>query len=105
MRSWLFLLLAIVLEVLGTTTLKLSDGMSRWTFVVATAVFYLASIVFLGLTLKRLEVSITYAIWAGLGTALISIIGFTYFSEPVSALKVGSIALIILGVVGLNLGA
>lgn len=105
MRGWLYLFLAIVLEVCGTTSLKLSDGLTRWVFVLATAVFYVSSFTALGLTLKRLDVSVAYAVWAGLGTALIAVIGFTYFREPVSALKAVSILLIIAGVVGLNMSS
>lgn len=105
MRGWPYLFLAIVLEVCGTTSLKLSDGLTRWSFVLATVVFYVSSFTALGLALKRLDVSVAYAVWAGLGTALIAVIGFTYFSEPVSPLKAVSILLIIAGVVGLNMSS
>jgi len=53
--------------------------------------------------LKKLDISITYAIWSGVGTALIAAIGVLYFKEPATALKLGSIALIVIGVVGLML--
>lgn len=105
MRGWMFLLMAIVLEVCGTTSLKLSNGLSRWLFVVATTAFYVTSFLFLGLTLKRLDMSVAYTVWAGLGTALIALIGFVFFREPVSWLKLVSIGLIIAGVTGLNLSA
>lgn len=105
MLGRLYLILAILLEVCGTTFLKLSDGLTKGLFVLVTMVFYIASIVGLGLALKKMDVSTAYAIWAGMGTALIAAIGFLYFHEPVSAVKVVSIGFIIAGVVGLNLTA
>ena len=102
--SWLYLIAAIVLEVLGTTSMKLSEGFTRLAPSVAVFVFYLCSLTALTLALKKLDVSLAYAVWSGLGTAIIAVIGVAYFGEAVSALKIGSLALIILGVVGLNLG-
>lgn len=60
-------------------------------------------VVFLTLCLKKIDVSVAYAVWAGLGTALIAIIGILWFKEPLGALKVISLVLIVGGVVGLNL--
>ena len=57
----------------------------------------------LTLALKRIDVSIAYAVWSGVGTALIATIGVLWFKEPATAVKLVSLALIILGVVGLNL--
>jgi small multidrug resistance pump len=56
------------------------------------------------LTLKKLEIGVIYAIWSGLGTALIVLVGVLWFKEPLTILKTASILLIIAGVVGLNLG-
>jgi small multidrug resistance pump len=56
------------------------------------------------ISLKKIDVSVAYAIWSGLGTALITAIGIIYFREPMSLIKGISIALIIIGVVGLNIG-
>jgi len=66
-------------------------------------VFYAASFVALTLALKKIEVSVAYAVWSGVGTALIAAIGMLYFRETVTTLKLVSILLIIIGVVGLNL--
>jgi len=71
---------------------------------VLLAVFYLFSLAALALALKRIDVSIAYAIWAGVGTVLVAVVGILWFQEPVSLLKVGSILLIVAGVVGLHLG-
>jgi small multidrug resistance pump len=68
-------------------------------------VFYGLSLGGLTLALKKIDVSFAYAVWSGLGTALIAVIGVLWFREPVSAWKVISLALIILGVVGLNLSS
>jgi small multidrug resistance pump len=57
----------------------------------------------LNLALKRINISVAYAIWSGIGTAIITTIGILWFKEPVNALKLISIALIIIGLVGLNL--
>jgi len=103
MQSWLMLVAAIVLEVAGTTSMKLSDGFTRLLPSVLLAVFYLFSLAALTLALKRIDVSIAYAIWAGVGTVLVAIVGVLWFREPVSLLKVGSILLIVAGVVGLHL--
>lgn len=103
MRYWLCLILAIVLEVAGTTSMKLSEGFSRLLPSVMIFVFYALSFAGLTLALKRIDVSVAYAIWSGLGTALITVIGLAYFKEPATLVKILSIALIILGVAGLNL--
>ena len=103
MRYWLYLILAIVLEVAGTTSMKLSEGFSRLLPSVMIFVFYALSFAGLTLALKRIDVSVAYAIWSGLGTALITVIGLAYFKEPATLIKILSIALIVLGVAGLNL--
>jgi small multidrug resistance pump len=103
MQYWLFLIVAIFLEVAGTTSMKLSEGFARVLPSVFIFVFYGLSFAGLTLALKRIDVSVAYAIWSGLGTALITVIGLAYFREPVTPLKIVSIGLIILGVVGLNL--
>jgi small multidrug resistance pump len=101
--SWVYLILAIITEVIGTTNMKLSQGFSKTIPSILVFVFYIISFAFLTLALKKLDISITYAIWSGVGTALITAIGFLYFKEPVTAIKIGSIALIVIGVVGLAL--
>lgn len=68
-------------------------------------VFYVLSAAAVILALKRLDLSVTYAIWSGVGTALAAVIGIAYFREPLTLIKVASLALVILGVVGLSLAA
>jgi small multidrug resistance pump len=91
------------MEVIGTTNMKLSEGFTKTLPSILMFVFYVFSFAFLTLALKKIDLSLTYAIWSGVGTALIATIGFLYFKEPVTAIKIGSIALIIIGVVGLML--
>jgi len=97
------LLLAIVFEVFGTTCMKLSEGFSKLLPSILIFVFYAISFTVFTVALKKLDVSIAYAIWAGLGTALITVIGIFWFREPVNALKMASLVLVVVGVVGLNL--
>ena len=103
MSGWLFLTGAIVLEVLGTTNMKLSAGFTRPLPSVLLFIFYALSFTMFTLAIKYLDVSIAYAIWAGIGTMAITLIGFLLFGEQLNAIKVISIILIIVGVVGLNL--
>ena len=102
--SSLYLVVAIVLEVGGTTCMKLSEGFSKLWPSLMVFVLYGLSLGLLTLALKRIEVSVAYAIWSGMGTALIATIGVIWFKEPAGAVKIISLGLIILGVVGLNLG-
>ncbi len=99
-----YLLLAILFEVAGTTSMKLANGFSKPLPSAMIFVFYALSFVCLTRSFKRLEISVAYAIWAGLGTSLIATIGFFYFHEPMTALKIGALSLIVVGVAGLNLG-
>jgi small multidrug resistance pump len=101
--TWLYLILAILLEVCGTTCMKLSEGFTKTVPSILLFVFYTLSFGMLTMALKKLDVSVAYAVWSGMGTALIATIGVLWFREPVTALKLISLGLIILGVVGLNL--
>lgn len=98
-----FLMLAILAEVAGTTSLKLSQGFSKLLPSLGVVVFYGLSFTFISFALKRIEVGVVYATWSGVGTALIATIGILWFKEPLTAIKIGSLLLIIFGVIGLNL--
>ncbi|MBK5965221.1 hypothetical protein CCR95_14270 [Thiocystis minor] len=104
MQHWFFLAGAIALEVAGTTAMKLSASFTKLIPSVLLFVFYAASFVALTFALKKIDVSVAYAVWSGVGTALIAAIGILYFREPATALKFISLLLIIAGVVGLLLG-
>jgi len=100
---WLYLVGAIMFEVAGTTSMKLSNGFTRLTPSILMFVLYAFSFVCLTFAIKKIDMSVSYAIWSGVGTALIAFIGVLYFKETMTALKLVSILLIILGVVGLNI--
>jgi small multidrug resistance pump len=101
--SWVYLVLAIIMEVIGTTNMKLSEGFTKILPSILMFVFYGFSFAFITLALKKIDLSIAYALWSGVGTALIAAIGVLYFKEPATAVKICSIALIVIGVVGLML--
>lgn len=101
--SWVYLFLAIGCEVAGTTSMKLSEGFTKLVPSVAMFVLYGTSLALLTLALRGIPVGVAYAVWAGLGTALIAVVAMIAFHEPLSGPKVICLTLIILGVVGLNL--
>lgn len=100
--GWVLLVVAIVLEVAGTTNMKLSEGFSKLGPSVGVIFFYALSIIALTFAVNRLDVSVAYAVWSGLGTALVAIIGLWVFQEPVSTVKVVALGLIVVGVVMLH---
>ncbi len=102
-KAWLILLAAIMLEICGTTSMKLSEGFTRLVPSILIFVFYGLSFAGLTLAIKHIDVSVAYAVWSGLGTAIIAVIGVCWFKEPVHAAKIVSIAMIIIGVIGLNM--
>ena len=83
--------------------MKFADGFTRLVPSILVFLFYTLSLVSLIFVLKKMEVSVAYAIWAGCGTALIAIIGMFWFDEPKSLIKIVSIAFIIIGILGLEL--
>jgi small multidrug resistance pump len=99
---YLWLGLAIMFEVGWAIAMKLSLGFTRPLPTVATIIMYLLSVVFLAQVTKRMDVGVAYATWAGAGVALIAIAGMTYFREPVAAIKIVSLLLIVTGIVGLH---
>ena len=103
MQHWFFLISAIVLEVAGTTAMKFSQGFTKIVPSVLMAVLFLSSLAMLTLALKKFEIGMAYAIWSGLGTVLIAVLGIYLFNETANLMKFLSIILIIAGVVGLHL--
>jgi small multidrug resistance pump len=95
---------AIAAEVAATSAMKYSEGFSRLWPTVVTLVGYVVSFVLLARTLKTVEIGTAYAIWSGVGTAAIATIGLVAFGEGMTAAKLAGMALIVGGVVVLNLG-
>jgi small multidrug resistance pump len=102
--AYLLLALAISAEVAGTSLLKASEGLTRLWPTAGTVAGYLVATVLLAQAVKTVPVGVAYAMWSGLGTAAIAAIGAAFLGEPLNAAKVIGIALIIGGVVILNLG-
>ncbi|MEH1896999.1 MAG: multidrug efflux SMR transporter [Nostoc sp.] len=100
--SWIYLIAAILFEVSGTTCMKLSEGFTKIVPSVLIFIFYGLCFSCLTLALKRIEVSVAYSVWAGLGTVLIAMIGIIWFRESATLIKLLSIALIVVGVIGIN---
>ncbi|HEY6757963.1 MAG TPA: multidrug efflux SMR transporter [Baekduia sp.] len=98
----LLLAFAILSEVAATLALRASDGFSRPLPVAVVVVGYGLSFWLMALALKHIPVSLTYAIWSGVGTALIAVGGVVAFGETMNVMKVASLAVIVLGVAGLS---
>ncbi len=99
----LYLMLAIVAEVAGTTSIKLSEGFTKVAPSVAIFIFYGLSLGSLNLALKEIDLSFAYALWSGVGMSLIATVGILCFSEPLGTVKIVSLGFIVMGVIGLNL--
>ncbi|WP_406150095.1 DMT family transporter [Streptomyces sp. NBC_01012] len=95
---------AIAAEVAGTTAMKYSEGFTRLWPSLITVVGYVLAFALLAQTLKTLSIGTAYAIWAGTGTAAVAAIGILWMGETAGLAKLAGIALVIAGVVVLNLG-
>jgi small multidrug resistance pump len=103
MLAWTYLSAAIATEVVGTVFLRYTDGFTKPAPSILVIALYVVSLWMTALALKGLEISLAYAVWAGVGTAAVAVIGMAAMGETVNALKLASIMLVIGGVVGLNL--
>ena len=101
--AWAYLALAILLETVGTGLLKLSHGFERAGVGGLSLLAYGVCFFFLALALRAIPVGAAYAIWSGLGTALVVLAGVFLFGEKMSLLKAGLIAMIVVGAAGLML--
>ena len=99
----ILLSIAIVTEVSATVALRFAEGFTRPLPSAAVVLGYAVSFWMLALVIRDLPVGLTYAVWSAAGTALIAGVGIVAFGETATALKLASLALIIMGVVGLNL--
>ncbi|MEV7404254.1 multidrug efflux SMR transporter [Streptomyces sp. NPDC091267] len=95
---------AIAAEVAGTTAMKYSEGFTRLWPSLITVVGYLLAFSLLAQTLKTMSMGTAYAIWAGIGTAAVAVIGVLFMGESGSPVKVAGIVLVVAGVVVLNVG-
>lgn len=102
MKSWLFLGVAIISEVIATSALKASEGFTKVGPSLLVVAGYGAAFYFLSLILKTIPLGIAYAIWSGMGIVLVAVVGWFAFGQKLDAWGVVGMALIICGVVVLN---
>ena len=101
--SWVVLFFAIVFEVAGTLTLKFTEGMTRLWPTVLMFAFYLASLFGLSVAVSKIPVGTAYAVWSGVGTLMVAVLGVLWLKEEVTVLRSVSMLLIVIGVAGLYL--
>ncbi|NND83227.1 MAG: multidrug efflux SMR transporter [Gammaproteobacteria bacterium] len=102
MSPWTYLALGILFEVVGTSALKMSDGFTQWLPSSICILGFMTALYMLSQSVRTLDISVVYAIWCGAGIVLIALIGVFFFSEVLTPLKILFIALIVIGVVGLQ---
>jgi small multidrug resistance pump len=100
--SWIYLGISIFFEVAGTLSLKYSSENDSPFWGGAVVVFYIISFSLMWVAIKKIDISVAYAIWAGLGTSLVVFGGWILFKEPMTILKLFFVSLIVVGVVGLK---
>ena len=101
-QAWGLLSLAIVFEICGTVSMRLSEGFTRLTPSVLIFVFYAFSFALNTVVVRVLGLSVVYAVWSGVGTVITAAIGVWYFKEPATALKLASIGFVVIGVMGVH---
>lgn len=102
-KSYIYLLLAIICEIIATTFLKKSEGFTRLLPSAITIIGYSVAFYFLSITLRNIPVGITYAIWSGVGIVAITIIGIIAFKQIPDWPAIIGMALIIIGVIIIHL--
>lgn len=103
MGAWTILMMCIVAEVAATSLLKRSNGFTEPLYGILSILIFAGCFWALSYVLTRIPVGVTYAIWAGMGIALVSLVGWVVFRQPLSAPQVVFIAMIVGGAVGLSL--
>ena len=101
--AWLVLIAAAVFEIAFALSLKPSEGFSRFWPTAGVLVFGVISVVLLSKTLDRLPVGTAYAVWTGIGSIGVVILGIVLFGEPLTPARIACITLIVAGVVGLRI--
>lgn len=100
--SWLMLVVAIAAEVIATSTLKSTEGFTRLWPSVVVVVCYEVAFILLALTLKKIPVGIVYAVWSGVGVALVTLIAWLFLDQTLDAAGIVGVSLIVGGVVVIN---
>ena len=101
--QWLYLAIAIVSEVLATTALKAANGFTRWEASRLVVAGYASAFYFLSLALRTIQLGVAYAIWSGVGVALIILVGWVIYRQPLHVASFIGMVLIVSGVIALYL--
>ena len=103
--AWVYLIIAGLFEVVWAIALKYADGFTRlWPSAISVAGM-IVSVVLLELSLRQLPVGTAYAVWTGIGTVGVAVLGMILFQEPATAVRIACIGLIVCGIAGLKLFA
>ena len=100
--AWVYLIIAGLLEVGWAIGLKYTEGFTRIVPSVLTVGSMILSVTLLGLALRDLPVGPAYAIWTGIGAVGVALLGIVLFKDPATAVRLGCIALIVVGIIGLK---
>ena len=100
--NWFYLAIAIVAEVTGTSALKAAEGFTRLVPSLVVVAGYLIAFYFLSLSLRTIPIGIAYAVWSGIGIALLALIGWMIYGQSLDTPAIVGLALIVTGVVVLN---
>ena len=101
--AWVFLLVAGLLEIVWSVSMKASQGFTKQDFTTITVIAACLSFWLLGLALRLLPVGTAYAVWTGIGAVGAAVLGIVFFGESLTIARIGCIALIVCGIVGLKL--
>ncbi len=102
MNAWAYLGMGIVVEVIGTLCLKLSNGFNLWAYSLASLTCFGVALFCIARAARIIDLSVAYAVWSGVGIILITLASMILFDEKLTALKALFMAMIIIGVVGLH---
>lgn len=100
---WWYLFGAIIFEVMGTLSIKQTTLTNSYFWGSAVAIFYIVSFTLIGFAVKKIDIGTAYAIWAGVGTASITVLGWLIFKEYMTLQKIIAVLLIVVGSVMLKL--
>ena len=103
--AWIVLVIAGLFEICWAVGLKYTDGFTRLWPSVGTAAAMIASVVLLGWSMRSLPVGTAYAVWTGIGAVGTVLLGLALFDEPATVVRLGCVALIVAGIIGLKLTA
>lgn len=100
--KWLLLSLGIFFEIVALVFMKRSEGFTKLVPILFVFLFYTLALGCLILVLRKMDTSVAYAIWASAGILIMALVGVIWLNEPVTIIKVVSMILIVLGVIGLE---